>query len=221
MSEVPQEFQDDAIARKTSWEPLLPKDGANYRTRSIEPTEDDRLVFVPSFTSKLIIWAVFGFSAISLLIGSVVTYLWLSGAADMNDGEGDVWILRFVGPGFVSGALLFAGVGVYLKKKLLRLVVFDKELGCHWKGSRQPTPATRNGGMELNQIHALQVIQKWIKPSGPDSGGYFSFELNLVSNDGERKNVIDHGDHAGLLEDAGILAEYLDKPLWDATGEDG
>ena len=44
-----------------------------------------------------------------------------------------------------------------------------------------------------------------------------NYELNLVLEDGKRINVVDHENQDSLREDAGTLAAFLDKPIWDAT----
>jgi hypothetical protein len=46
---------------------------------------------------------------------------------------------------------------------------------------------------------------------------YYSYELNLVLDDGSRINVVDHGNLERLRSDANALSQFLDKPVWDAT----
>ncbi len=207
-SRVPAELQSDEVATRTDWAPLQPKEGANYRTRKAERVGDDRMIFVPSFTSKLIIVAIFGFTLIALSIGSGVTYMWLSGRAE-KIGDGDPTIVKIAGPAFIAGALFFGGLGIYLKGKLLKPVGFDRNHGRFFRGSESDASA-----VDLAQIHSLQVIEKWIAPSG-DSGGYTSLELNVVLKNAQRRNVIDHGEWESLKEDAERLAEFLGVPLWD------
>ena len=49
-----------------------------------------------------------------------------------------------------------------------------------------------------------------------DKSRYYSYELNLVLEDGSRLNVIDHGNVEAIRADAQKLAAFLGKPLWDA-----
>jgi|GEM_PF-6831275 len=42
-------------------------------------------------------------------------------------------------------------------------------------------------------------------------------QLNLVLNDGERINVIDHGDLNAVRQDAQTLARLMHVPLWDPS----
>ncbi len=50
-----------------------------------------------------------------------------------------------------------------------------------------------------------------------DKSTYYSYEINLVLKDGSRINAVDHGKKSKVQEDAKTLAEFLDKPLWDAS----
>ncbi|RWX50781.1 hypothetical protein VU01_12641, partial [Candidatus Electrothrix marina] len=51
-----------------------------------------------------------------------------------------------------------------------------------------------------------------------NKSSYCSYEINLVLQDGSRINVVDHGKKNRIREDAHALAEFLGKPLWDASG---
>ena len=55
------------------------------------------------------------------------------------------------------------------------------------------------------------------KIEGGDKSSYYSYELNLVLEDGARLNVVDHGDLKALQADAEILSEYLQVPVWDGV----
>jgi hypothetical protein len=50
-----------------------------------------------------------------------------------------------------------------------------------------------------------------------NKNSYYSYELNLVLDDGSRINVVDHGNLDRLRSDAQTLSRFLDKPVWDAT----
>lgn len=96
--------------------------------------------------------------------------------------------------------------------------MFDKGRGSYYKGKE---PNSDPGGVHdaknsciISEIHALQIISERIAQK---NGSYRSYELNIVKNDGKRLNVTDHGNKKRLLEDANILAQFLDIPVWDAT----
>ncbi|MCI5139081.1 MAG: hypothetical protein D3922_11850 [Candidatus Electrothrix sp. AR1] len=97
-------------------------------------------------------------------------------------------------------------------------VVFDKRKGFFWKGRKVPYESgnwrDRKDCARLGEIHALKLIAERI--SGKDRS-YYSYEINLVMKDGSRIQVVDHGDKNKVQEDAKALAEFLGKPLWDAS----
>ncbi len=49
------------------------------------------------------------------------------------------------------------------------------------------------------------------------NGSYYSYEINLVLHNASRVNVIDHGNHQAVIEDAETLAQALGVPLWDGS----
>jgi hypothetical protein len=49
-----------------------------------------------------------------------------------------------------------------------------------------------------------------------NKNSYYSYELNLVLNDGSRINVVDHGNLKQLRSDTQTLSQFLGKPVWDA-----
>jgi hypothetical protein len=64
----------------------------------------------------------------------------------------------------------------------------------------------------LEDIHAIQLLSEYVRRS---KSSYYSYELNLVLNDGKRLIVVDHGNLTRLQEDAKKLLEFLGKPVWD------
>ncbi|MBT4819108.1 MAG: hypothetical protein HON70_25600 [Lentisphaerae bacterium] len=92
----------------------------------------------------------------------------------------------------------------------------------HFEGSSK---GTGRNWAKLEDIHALQIISEYCRIKSADTSGstsrtttraFFSHELNLVLEDAKRINVIDHGNLTKLRKDAQALAEFLEKPLWDA-----
>ncbi len=124
-----------------------------------------------------------------------------------------------------------AAVGFFLAGPLMYFLaakprVFDKHVGCYWKGHRRPrltsAGAASADAPRLNAIHAIQLIGKTIKHEGRFGLGrrYRSYELNLILNTGQRVHVIGHGNSRTILRDATILAEFLEVPLWNALPAD-
>ena len=110
----------------------------------------------------------------------------------------------------VGGALLYFGAAP---------IVFDTRKGSYWKGRTSPYDVRHTSELKhhapLDRIHALQLVSEYVRGN---KSSYYSFELNLVLDDGSRMNVVDHGNFARLHEDARTLSEFLGKPLWDGTG---
>ncbi|WP_250656959.1 hypothetical protein [Alkalimarinus coralli] len=70
--------------------------------------------------------------------------------------------------------------------------------------------------VRLADIQALQLLSERCTSSGNGSRrSYYSYELNLILNDGKRINVMDHGNKAALVEDAKVISIFLDVPVWD------
>ena len=113
---------------------------------------------------------------------------------------------------------IFAVVGASLYWFGTTPRVFDQRHAAFWQGRRLPTPMEliqrNNSSAPLASIHALQLLSEFVSGS---KNSYYSYELNLVLNDGRRINVVDHGNLERLRSDANTLSQFLDKPVWDAT----
>lgn len=118
----------------------------------------------------------------------------------------------------VAMGLLFSAIGVGMFYSALIPAVFDIGHGYFCKSRQKPErmidPSKLKRYAELKRVHALQIISEYIKTK---KSSYYSYELNLVLDDGSRLNVVDHGNQSALQADARTLAEFLKKPLWDAS----
>lgn len=65
----------------------------------------------------------------------------------------------------------------------------------------------------FSQLHALQILQKFVR--GNRRGGLFCYELNLVTKQGERYNLLNHGDKTYLLSDMVKISKILKLPVWN------
>lgn len=186
----------DPIAEATEWRPLK-GGGANFRTHSLVKVSFNRLEFRASLGAKL-----FGLIFMGVGMGVMVLF-------GLNANE---WVPVLFG-------LIFALVGGGILYSSLTPIVFDQSAGYFWKGRKAPrlmvNKADLKNATELDQIHALQLISERCHGS---KRSYTSHELNLVLKDGRRLNVVDHGNLEKLREDAGTLAAFLKKPVWDAAG---
>ncbi|AHC16650.1 hypothetical protein L21SP2_3310 [Salinispira pacifica] len=64
----------------------------------------------------------------------------------------------------------------------------------------------------FQEIAGLQVLTKQV--FSRRSGGFMSYELNLVQNNGNRLTLMNHGDQVRLLHDARKIADVIERPLW-------
>lgn len=193
---------DDPVALQTEWSPLK-AGGANFCTRKLVRVSSLRYEFRASLGA---IFFYLLFSGIGLLVFSISLFQVIE--------SGEIFTTETLIPGAVG--LVFALIGGLMFYFGTKPVVFDKQHNCFWQG-RIPADelmyATANELlMPFNEIHAIQLIKEYI--SGNKSS-YHSYEMNLISQDGVRTNVVDHGNLDQLQEDAKTLSEFLEVPIWD------
>lgn len=202
----PSQF-DDPLAEKVQWTPLK-HGGTNFRTHRLVQLHPGRLEFRISF------WALF-FGGIFLLVGLGIMVAGL--AAGIAGGKIGFNLSTF-GP--VIFGVIFGGVGALVLWIMTKPTVFDTHSGFYWKGRVGPEvgygtdkPKNKNYAA-LDDIHAIQLISEYCRG---EKTSYYSYEMNLVLNDGRRLNVIDHGNHDSIHRDARTLSDFLARPVWDAT----
>lgn len=201
---------NDPLALKVSWEPLK-GGGTNFRTHKAMLVRSDRFEFRTTLLMKL-------FPLFFIVIPSLVLFAFVK---ETINREGKLVFqgnLLFV----VPVALIFFAVAGYMIFLSHKAIIFDRNYGYFWKGKSDKqgmviNPADQKESVKLSEIHALQIVSEWVSGSGKNNRPYKSYELNLVLKSGERMNVIDHGNRVKLVEDATMLAQFLNVPLWDRT----
>jgi hypothetical protein len=116
-----------------------------------------------------------------------------------------------------AAGLLFGGIGAALLWSGTEPIVFDRSQGLFWKG-RSPTGHGAGVRVELASIHAVQLVSEYCsghRREDESRHGFNSYELNLVLKDGQRVNVVDHGDLPRLRDEGFALARFLGVWLWD------
>ena len=193
----------DPLASQTAWTPAR-GGGSSFRTHKLIKAGANRVEFRPSF-GAILFYLLFLVIGLAMVIGASVILL---------SPEKFEW--RTVA--LLSAGLLFAGLGGYLFNSNTQPLVFEKARGAFWKGRKGPDEVIDNKAAgqfaRLDDVHALQLIAEHCS-GGKNS--FYSYEMNLVLKNGERINVIDHGNRNKLREDAETVAAFLGKPLWDAT----
>ena len=194
----------DPLALQTEWKPLK-SGGTNFKTNQLHEIDGNRMEFRASLGMKC-------FSGLFIVIGLGVTLFALK---NRPAGMEDLWNKDFLFP-LIFG-LVFGLAGWTMAHSCSVPAVFDKNHGYFSKNRKKPEhqmdPSRLKNYVELNRIHAIQLLAERCKG---DKSSYYSYELNLVLSDASRLNVIDHGNLAAVRADAQKLADFLGKPLWDS-----
>jgi hypothetical protein len=195
---------DDPVASQTEWTPAK-GGGASFRTHKIVQVDVNRLEFRGSLGAK-VFYSIFFFAGLGLLAGFSIEKI-SSGEFPLN---ADTIIPLLMGFLFaiIGGCMFYFGTAP---------IVFDKYKRAFWKGRKTPEDIYNKNSLKyfttLENIHALQLISEYCRGN---KSSYYSYELNLVLKNGNRINVVDHGNPAKLREDTQILSTFLNKPIWDA-----
>jgi hypothetical protein len=196
---------NDPLAMQIDWTPAK-GGGTNIRTHKLVAVNSTRLEFRASM-GAILFYLVFLLLGIGIMIGFPLSKL-SSGNFSFSM---DMVMTFFFG-------LLFAGVGGALLYFGTAPIVFDKKRGYFWKGRKAPHEVFDKGTLKhctkLEQIHALQLLSEHCRGN---KKSYYSYELNIVLEDGKRINVVDHGNQKKLRDDAATIADFLNIPVWDAT----
>ena len=195
---------NDPVALKTKWTPAK-AGGASFGTHRLKKISPNRAEFQPRALAVLFP-AVFMIAGLASAIGMSIAGL-----------NGDINMLYF---GLPFGGIFFL-VGFFIWRSWLAPRVFDRRLNLYWRGRQTPTLGRPNKtpSWPLNSIYAVQLISEYCTSSSSSGGSssYYSYELNLVFKNARRVNVVDHGKHTHIIEDAHSLTDFLAVPLWDAT----
>jgi hypothetical protein len=200
----PERF-DDPLATSIKWTPIK-GGGSNFRTHKFYSGGANQVGFKATLGAKI-------FSGIFSVVGIGVIVFPL-----VNKIDSGAPLLEWETLFFIIFGSIFAGVGIYMFRSYSKPIIFDKMVGYFWKGWTKPERYKSDkkipGSVRLDDIHALQLVSEYIRG---DKKNYYSYELNLVTHDGKRHNVVDHGDRSDLVADADKLSEFLGKPVWDAS----
>lgn len=200
---------DDELANRVSWGPAK-SGGASFKTHRLVIDEP----FLAQFKTTI---GHLVFGAIFLLVGLGLVVIYfnptLGGLIPKESGSGASWVPIVVGVVFtiVGGGILYSA---------LSPISFDKREGVFRKGRKAADVMAHaetdltSGVVQLSEVHAIQLIAERCRSK---DSSYMSYELNLVLATGKRVNVVDHGGHHQIREDAKRLGDFLDVPVWDAT----
>lgn len=192
---------DDELATKTDWRPLF-EGGTSNTTYSFNKVSPRRAEFRAHGNVKLT-------STLFIIVGAGLVAAMLLDLFDVDM------------PAFYA-ALAFGAFFIFIGiKRLQRLEtprIFDLDNGHLWIGKEAPKDdISTDTQCCLDEIHAIQLLHERCRSAGDSASDYFySYEMNLVLQDGQRFNVVDHGHLTRIRNDADSLSRFLDVPVWDA-----
>lgn len=195
-------FLDNPVAQQTKWT-LVKKGGSNILSHKLVRIDQGRMEF------RMTILSVFACIAL-ILFGAAFT------GSCFYDGQ---FNRKYILQTLIGLAALCGGAWMLYSGTLP--LIFDKRKGAFWKGRKDPDAMTRwkesSNYVRLENIYALQLISKTSTYHGGRSV-ITRYEINLILKDSSRVHVVQHGNKKRIRRDAAVLAEFLDKPLWDASG---
>jgi hypothetical protein len=188
------EYQDpniDAIGQQISWD-ALENGGTNFLSERLKKTAMGYKI-AGSSSMKFYAW---GFLLVGLnwLIWAGVE--WFRAGKALGVLEMGKLFFTSGGPFVIVGTFLVLGSGakaIFHMRKRIMIVGGKKR--------------------RFKEAYALQVLQKFV--SGNSNGGFTGYELNLVTDRGERINLLNHGDKTYLLSDMVKISRFLKVPVWN------
>ncbi len=188
------ENNDNNIENKIDWGPLK-SGGSNVKTHNLVEISSQQIQYKATTGYKLFVLL---FSIFGLGISSIILI------------EGVPIFVGLIG-------LVFFSIGINLSNSALTPIVFDKSVGYFWKGRKNPRSVVNMDDIKtvakLDDVYGIQVIKEYVKSTDSKGNGhsYYSYEINLVLNSGERLNVVDYGNANSILQDASKLSKFLNK----------
>ena len=185
---------------------------ATHRLKKITPS---RYEFKATFGAVLkILQFLFIIIIFFLIILYVLRNIFEVRSVSFNFIENPIMII----PIFIIFVFVIDIIKVFIS--ILKPLVFDKTAGLFWKGFCQPnivyTGDKKRNMVKIKEIQGLQILKKVVQGK---MNTYVGYELNLVLNNSERINVIDHGNLRRVKEDAQKLGQFLNVPVLDGVAE--
>ncbi len=207
--EIQQKF-DDPIAQQAQWHHLNKGSGSSSQDRKLT-VAGERLRIVPTLGGMTIplLGAAGGLALVWIALDNYFHII--------SSGGEPISTTAFVFL-FVFGILIMGPAFLVLRPR--EVLTFDKSAGYFWRGRNKPAGDPDNANLfRLDSIAALQIPPKkhvHFRNNNRDRS-FFSYELNLILDDNERINLMDHGDRADIYSDANKLSKYLGVPVFNAS----
>ncbi|WP_417799293.1 hypothetical protein [Tenacibaculum sp.] len=186
------DFTADAIGQHISWD-ALKGSGSNFLSERLRKTTSGYKITSSSYM-KFIAWSFF------LMGGNYVAWSYIEFVEFSKESltfmQGGKMFFTSGGPFLLIGIFLLFSFGTKVQlNSQKRKVLIDGEI------------------IAFQQVYALQVLSKFVQ--GNNSGGYYCYEVNLVTQSGKRHNLLNHGDKEYLLSDMVKISRFLKVPVWN------
>ena len=188
---------DDPFAEEIAWMPLrYTRNGIGSRVLQINKNEAS---FVLDEVSKKI----FKVAGVGIFLGLLCPFIFFP-KGPFSTSLGTVFYSVMV--------LCVISFSLRLFKESSKTIKFCKSTMKFIKGSADKFT-------KLNDVYALQFIEKDVELKNTEDGAktLTYYQLNLVLKNKERVHVIDLKYRT--IESVKSLSEFIDKPLWDKTGD--
>ncbi|CAM1342980.1 hypothetical protein [Tenacibaculum aestuarii] len=186
------DFTTDAIGQHISWNSVKGS-GSNFLSERLRKTAFGYKITSSSYL-KFVAWSFF-LMGLNYVVWSYVEFFEFS-KESLTFMHGGKIFFTSGGPFLLVGMFLLFSFGskvqLYSHK---RKVLIDGEI------------------IPFQQVYALQVLSKFVE--GNKSGGYYCYEVNLVTQNGNRYNLLNHGDKEYLLSDMVKISRFLRVPVWN------
>ena len=186
------DFTTDAIGQHISWN-AVKSSGSNFLSERLRKTAFGYKITSSSYL-KFVAWSFF-LMGVNYVVWSYVEFFEFS-KEPLTFMHGGKIFFTSGGPFLLVGMFLLFSFGSKVQlNSHKRKVLVDGEI------------------VPFQQVYALQVLSKFVE--GNKSGGYYCYEVNLVTQNGNRYNLLNHGDKEYLLSDMVKISRFLRVPVWN------
>ncbi|WP_156133105.1 hypothetical protein [Lacinutrix sp. Hel_I_90] len=188
-------FEDpdsDAIGQRIAWVGVE-RSGSNFASEVLKKTHNGYKIISSSLT-KVVAWSFF-------LIG--LNYVVLSFVEYYQIYDVSLTLMK-------AGKLFFTSGGPFLLIGFMLLLIFTPKA---YVNTSKRKVSIDGKTLPFQHIHALQLLEKFTESHS--SGSYFSYELNVITLNGERHNLLNHGDKDYILSDMIKLSRLFKVPVWN------
>jgi hypothetical protein len=193
---------EDPVAQMVSWNPHNPG-GSNFRTQDLIVSNDKIRIVKSRSMNLLAVGSVVG-GIIALMAGfnMLFSYFWFFGVFLMVWGAG------------------FGGLAYFVFIKSNPNFTIDTFSGTYYVGDEFDNINKKDRMVQghLKDVHAIQLIVERVSSNSSNGrrNSYNSYEMNLVFEDGERLNIMDHGSREDVEASAIKIGDILNIPIWKA-----